>query len=255
MKQLAALGLALSIMLFAGCSGEQKKDEQTASVKKVEKVEKSDSLSKTESDTRTDSKFHEESKSLPVEQSEEVKLTPPTMEDVGSPDEVAILATSKGDIVVEFYPEDAPMHVANFKKLSLSGFFDGTYFHRVLPGFVVQGGDPNTKDDNPRNDGLGGPPWNVDAEFNARLHDKGILSMARSTDINSAGSQFFICLSRERTKSLDNQYTVFGNVINGLDVVESIGRMKRDPQNPEDRKNPGVTLESVRIVKKSELEL
>jgi peptidyl-prolyl cis-trans isomerase B (cyclophilin B) len=182
-------------------------------------------------------------------------MKPPTLEDVGNPDEVAVLTTTKGEIVLEFYPDIAPLHVANFKILSKAGFYDGTYFHRVLPGFVIQGGDPNTKDDNPRNDGMGGPPWNVEAEFNAKKHDKGILSMARSADPNSAGSQFFICLSRNQTRALDNQYTVFGNVIKGIEVVDKIAEFRRDPANPDDRTKPAVTIERARIVKRSELGL
>lgn len=180
------------------------------------------------------------------------KLTPPTLDDIGDRDEVAVLETAKGDIVVEFFPDKAPWHVASFKKLIRSGFFDGTYFHRVLPEFVVQGGDPNTKDLEPRNDGIGGPPWSVNAEFNDIPHDKGILSMARSQDPNSAGSQFFICLGRERTRHLDGQYSVFGKVIKGLEVAENIGKFKRDPSNPADRKLPAVTLHKVRLVKHSE---
>ena len=182
-------------------------------------------------------------------------LTPPTEADLGSPDEVAVLETAKGEIVVEFFPDVAPLHVANFKKLSRIGFYSGTYFHRVLPGFVVQGGDPNTKDGDPRNDGMGGPPWELQAEFNKIPHDLGILSMARSQDPNSGGSQFFICLTRERTRALDNQYTVFGRVIRGIEVVEEIGATRRDPSNPDDRTRPGVSLLNVRIVKRSEIGL
>jgi len=177
--------------------------------------------------------------------------TPPTLDDLGATDEVAVLETSRGEIVCEFYPDYAPWHVANFKKLVKTGFYDGTYFHRVLPGFVVQGGDPNTKDDDPNNDGMGGPPWSVRAEFNELKHDKGILSMARAMDPNSAGSQFFICLTREKTAQLDNQYTVFGKVIKGLDIVDAIGAVKRDPQNPKDRTLPAVTLKSAKLVKRS----
>ncbi len=180
---------------------------------------------------------------------EDMELTPPTKAEVGDPNEVGVIDTDLGKIVIEFFPDIAPLHVANFKKLAKAGFYDGTTFHRVIPEFVIQGGDPNSKDGDPYNDGTGGPPWTVAAEFSETPHDKGILSMARSGgDINSAGSQFFICLSRERTKSLDNQYTVFGRVIEGLEVVEKIGAKKRDPRK--DAKNPAVAMNKVTIVKK-----
>ncbi len=208
------------------------------------------------SQKREETKVSKPKKQSPMKEASMLKgMKPPTLEDVGSPDEVAVLTTSKGEIVLEFYPDIAPLHVANFKILSKAGFYDGTYFHRVLPGFVIQGGDPNTKDENPNNDGMGGPPWKVKAEFNDVKHDKGILSMARSQDVNSGGSQFFICLSRAQTKSLDNKYTVFGNVIKGLDVVDKIAEFRRDPQNPDDRKRPAVTIEKARIVKRSTLGL
>jgi len=183
---------------------------------------------------------------VPVEQ-----LTPPTAAEAGSPDEVGVIDTDYGRIVVEFFTDLAPIHVANMKKLARSGFYDGTTFHRVVPGFVIQGGDPNSKDDDPRNDGLGGPPWHVQAEFNDRPHVKGTLSMARSQDPNSAGSQFFICL--DRTKNLDNQYTNFGKVISGIEVVEDIGKESRDPRT--DANKPAVKIRSIRIVKRGELGL
>ncbi len=141
------------------------------------------------------------------------------------------LETSEGEIIVELWPEVAPKHSANFVKLSASGFYDGLSFHRILGGFVIQAGCP-------KGDGTGGPGWTVPAEFNGRPHDKGVLSMARSADPNSAGSQFFICLSREHCQHLDKQYTAFGQVIEGLDVVDKIAATPlRDtrsgtPKNP-----------------------
>lgn len=125
------------------------------------------------------------------------------------------LETTEGDLIVELWPDVAPAHTENFLKLSRQGFYDGLTFHRVLPGFVIQGGCP-------RGDGTGGPGWNVKAEFNDREHEKGVLSMARSQDPDSAGSQFFVCLSREHCQHLDNQYTAFGKVIEGLDAVDKI---------------------------------
>ncbi|MBN9388389.1 MAG: peptidylprolyl isomerase [Chloroflexi bacterium] len=118
-----------------------------------------------------------------------------------------------GTIKLEFYPDVAPKHVANFEKLANSGFYNGLTFHRVVPGFVVQGGDPN-------GNGSGGPGWKVPAEFNNRKHLTGTLAMARSQDPNSAGSQFYICL--EPQPGLDRQYTVFGQVTEGMDLVKKI---------------------------------
>ncbi len=130
-----------------------------------------------------------------------------------------MVRTSLGDIRVELWNDVAPKHVENFLKLAREGFYDGLNFHRVIKGFVVQGGCP-------RGDGTGGPGWTVDAEFNDRPHDKGVLSMARSSDPDSAGSQFFLCLTREHCRHLDHQYTAFGKVIDGLDVVDKLGAVE-----------------------------
>ena len=134
-------------------------------------------------------------------------------------DEVAVITTPKGVIKFEFFPEDAPNHVASYIELARAGFFDGTKFHRVVPGFVIQGGDPLSKTDSP-DVGTGGPGWNMAAEFNSRPHLDGTVSMARSQDPDSAGSQFYICLGPQ--DFLNGQYTVFGQVIEGLEVVHSI---------------------------------
>lgn len=130
--------------------------------------------------------------------------------------------TAKGDLLIEFFPEIAPKHVENFISLAKSGFYDGTKFHRVIPGFMIQGGDPNTKSpEGPSNRwGTGGPGHSVDAEFSDKPHVKGILSMARSQDPNSAGSQFFVVHGDAR--SLDNNYTVFGSVVDGLGTIDNI---------------------------------
>lgn len=154
---------------------------------------------------------------------EKVKATPAVALDVR---EAAILETNLGVIVIAFYPEVAPEHCKSFKRLVTAGFYDHTRFHRILDTFVIQGGDILTRDADPDNDGTGGPGYTVPAEFNGIPHDLGILSMARSSDPNSAGSQFFICLSRERTQALDGKYTVFGKVIGGLDVVQKIGKVQ-----------------------------
>ena len=127
----------------------------------------------------------------------------------------ARLHTEHGDLVVELWDDVAPKHAENFLKLVDSGFYNGVTFHRIIPGFVIQGGCP-------RGDGTGGPGWKVPAEFNDREHHPGVLSMARSSDPDSAGSQFFVCLTRENCRHLDGQYTAFGKVIDGMDVVEKI---------------------------------
>lgn len=133
--------------------------------------------------------------------------------------ETGLIKTPKGDIRIEFFPNDAPNHVAAFIELARKGLYDGTKFHRVVPGFVVQGGDPLSKADDPMV-GTGGPGYRLKAEFNARKHLDGTLAMARSADPDSAGSQFYICLGPQ--PALDGQYTVFGQVIGGVDVVRSI---------------------------------
>jgi peptidyl-prolyl cis-trans isomerase B (cyclophilin B) len=136
-------------------------------------------------------------------------------------DEIAVLTTSEGRVVLAFYPDVAPGHVANFKKLAKEGFYDGTRFHRVIPGFMVQGGDPNSKDLAASGTwGTGGPGYKVKAEFNSTKHTRGVLSMARSADPDSAGSQFFIM--HKDSAHLDGQYTAFGIVIEGMDVVDKI---------------------------------
>lgn len=132
----------------------------------------------------------------------------------------AVIETSKGRIVFELYPDVAPKTVANFEKLAADSFYNGTKFHRVVPDFVVQGGDPNSKNSDPSDDGMGGPGYTVDAEFNKLKHTKGTVAMARSQDVNSAGSQFYICLAPQ--PSLDGKYTIFGQVTEGQEVVDKI---------------------------------
>ena len=137
------------------------------------------------------------------------------------------IKTEFGDITVEFYSDDAPKTVENFKKLAKIGFYDGLIFHRIVPGFVIQGGDPHTKQlSNKVKWGTGGPGWNVKAEFNKNTHSRGILSMARSQDPDSAGSQFFIIL--KDSKFLDGKYTVFGKVISGMEIVDKIAAIRTD---------------------------
>ena len=136
--------------------------------------------------------------------------------------EVAVIKTNEGDMVVEFWTDAAPNTIENFKKLARSGFYNGTAFHRIIKGFMIQGGDPLTKD--PANEsrfGTGDPGYSIKAEFNDHSHDRGVISMARSQNPDSAGSQFFICLAP--VHRLDHQYTTFGKLIKGDDVLEKIG--------------------------------
>jgi peptidyl-prolyl cis-trans isomerase B (cyclophilin B) len=158
--------------------------------------------------------------------------------------EIAIISTTEGEMVVEFWPDVAPGHVENFKKLAQKGFYDGTAFHRVIKGFMIQGGDPLTKDASKEAVwGTGDPGYKIKAEFNKKSHVRGVLSMARSNHPDSAGSQFFIC--HGDPKFLDGQYTTFGQLIKGDDVLEKIGTT---PTHPGDRpvKRMGVT--SIKIV-------
>jgi len=139
----------------------------------------------------------------------------------------AIIKTKFGDMDVVFFPDKAPKHVENFVALAKSGFYNGTIFHRVIPGFMIQGGDPNTKDPNkPETYGQGGPSQRLKAEFNDIPHRRGILSMARTSDPNSAGSQFFIVV--KDSNFLDGQYTVFGEVVKGMEVADKIVSMPKN---------------------------
>lgn len=172
---------------------------------------------------------------MPAEQADPVPPTPeeePLYTAEYAPDgtEIAVITTSKGVVKFEFYPDDAPNTVAAFIERADEGFYDGTKFHRVEPGFVVQGGDPLSRTDDPMV-GTGGPGYRLAAEFNDRNHLDGTVAMARSQDPNSAGSQFYICLGPQ--PFLDGQYTVFGQVIEGMDVVRQI--------------SVGDVMESVRI--------
>jgi cyclophilin family peptidyl-prolyl cis-trans isomerase len=138
----------------------------------------------------------------------------------------AVIQTNVGVIEFEFLPELAPNHVENFKKLARSDFYDGTTFHRVIPGFMIQGGDPNSRNADRSVHGTGGPGYTIDAEFSDKDHKRGVVSMARSADPNSAGSQFFIVV--DDAPHLNNQYTAFGQVTKGMDVVDQIVSVPRD---------------------------
>jgi peptidyl-prolyl cis-trans isomerase B (cyclophilin B) len=163
--------------------------------------------------------------------------------------EVAVIRTSEGEMVVQFWTDAAPNTIENFKKLAREGFYDGTIFHRIVKGFMVQGGDPNSKDPAKENRyGEGGPGYKIKAEFNDHSHDRGVISMARSSDPDSAGSQFFICLAP--VPRLDHQYTTFGKLIKGGDVLEKIGDtpVTRNSSGENSKPTKRVVIESIKIV-------
>jgi len=149
-------------------------------------------------------------------------------------DTKAVIETKLGNIELKFFPDLAPNHVNGFIELAKKGFYDGTTFHRVIPGFMIQGGDPNSKDPDRSKHGTGGPGYKLKAEFNKKSHKRGILSMARAGQPDSAGSQFFICVAD--ATFLDGQYTVFGEVVSGMDVADKIVNEPRDNRdNPVER--------------------
>ena len=153
---------------------------------------------------------------------------------VVSAQEIAVIETKFGKIEIQFFEDRAPGHVKNFKDLTKKGFYDGTIFHRVIPGFMIQGGDPNTKSDDRSNHGMGGPGYSIKAEFNDTPHKRGILSMARSQDPNSAGSQFYIVV--KDSAFLDGKYTAFGKVLSGMTVADQIVNAPKDRRdNPNER--------------------
>ena len=139
---------------------------------------------------------------------------------------IAVISTDFGDFYLDFFQDEAPGHYQNFYKLAASGFYDGTTFHKLVPGLKIVGGDPNTKDDDRSNDGEGGPGYTIKAEVNDLHHDRGVVSMERVKEKESSGSQFFIVVKNSRF--LDGKYTIFGRVIHGMDVVDTIVSLPRD---------------------------
>ena len=168
---------------------------------------------------------------------------------VNASNEVAVIKTSEGDMVVQFWNDAAPNTIENFKKLARSNFYDGTIFHRIVKGFMIQGGDPNSKDPGKETSyGEGGPGYKIKAEFNDHSHERGVISMARSSDPDSAGSQFFICLAP--VPRLDHQYTTFGKLIKGDDLLEKIGEtpVTRSSTGEMSKPTKRIVIESIKIV-------
>jgi peptidyl-prolyl cis-trans isomerase B (cyclophilin B) len=163
--------------------------------------------------------------------------------------EVAVIKTNEGAMVVQFWTDAAPNTIENFKKLARSGFYDGTIFHRIVKGFMIQGGDPNSKDPGKESRyGEGGPGYKIKAEFNDHSHQRGVISMAREPDPDSAGSQFFICLAP--VPRLDGEYTTFGKLIKGDDVLQKIGDtpVTRNSVGESSKPTKRVVIESIKIV-------
>jgi len=177
-------------------------------------------------------------------QAQETKTNTPTAPAMSTPNEVAVIKTTEGDMVVEFWTDAAPKTIENFKTLVKKGFYDGTAFHRVIKGFMIQGGDPLTKDASKEDAwGTGDPGYKIKAEFNDHSHKRGVLSMARSNNPDSAGSQFFIC--HGDPTFLDHQYTTFGRLIKGDDVLEKIATT---PTHPQDRPDKRMGIISITLV-------
>ncbi len=173
----------------------------------------------------------------------DAKAPPTEAKSSSDANQVAVVKTTEGDMVVQFWPEAAPKTVENFKTLAKKGFYDGTAFHRIIKGFMIQGGDPYTKDLAKQAQwGEGGPGYTIKAEFNNHSHQRGVISMARGPDINSAGSQFFICDGD--ASNLDHQYTAFGKLIKGDDVLQKIAST---PVVPDQRGEPSKPTKRVEI--------
>ncbi len=241
MKKLL-IGLTFfSLMIFLStsiisCSETEKGATKTSPVAVTEKSKVAEpAAAKTEkSDSSTDT---EKTATDPVvsESAAEKTTEAGTDDEVAKKDEMdltkvrAVIETKYGNIELKFFPDKAPGHVKNFIKLATEGYYDGTIFHRVIPNFMIQGGDSNTKGDDVNTYGRGGPGYTINAEFNDIPHKRGILSMARSRSVNSAGSQFFIVV--KDSNSLDYKYTVFGEVVSGMDVVDKIVNLHRNSRD------------------------
>lgn len=218
MRNVALLAIGLVSLFVMGC--DPPKEGATPS---------GESMASTESTTE-----NSPSTSGTTEEVKEETPAPEPVTDVSDRkpkdgEEVAVLDTSEGKIVIMFFPDVAPNHVKRFKECVTKGIYTGTRFHRVIPGFMIQGGDPNSKDNNRGNDGMGGYGSMLNSEFSAIKHVRGILSAARTNDPNSAQSQFF--LMHDAYPPLDGQYSVYGKIVSGLEVVDKIVNLPRDTKN------------------------
>ena len=235
------IGLSLILTLFTACE----RSERIEAAKEAETAAPSTNVVKPGTATGTVAELR-----APEPPKTNTQPTqPPASPMSNNTNDVTVIKTSDGDMVIEFWPDVAPKTVANFIKLAKQGFYDGTCFHRIVKGFMIQGGDPLTKD--PSKEamwGTGDPGYKIDAEFNDRSHQRGVVSMARSNDPNSAGSQFFICLGD--ASFLDRKYTAFGNLIKGDDVLEKIGNTPVVASRGGEMSKPTqrVTVESIKIV-------
>jgi peptidyl-prolyl cis-trans isomerase B (cyclophilin B) len=219
MKSLALLTLAIAVVGCAENTGSNFAAEPETSLKSSYET---GNVAPPPTDSKDSNKPEGESNKPTADAGESGSdLIQPKFAKPANGEEVAVITTKFGKIVYKFRPDLAPKHVKNFKTLASNGFYDKTIFHRVIPGFMIQGGDPNTKDETKKETyGQGGPGYMVKAEFNRLDHQRGVVSMARSGDPDSAGSQFFICVSH--SESLNRNYTAFGEVVSGMDVADKI---------------------------------
>lgn len=229
-KYFVFLGVIISVFYFTSCGSKESENTEMQ-----EKENQTQNKTMTQSQVNTTNNTQQMDTTKPkTDNSEQTKKE----NDRGKESNIVVLETSMGDITIELYPKDAPLHCANFKKLVKEGFYDGTAFHRVIPGFMIQGGDPNSKDNDKSNDGLGGPGYTIPAEIKLK-HELGSVAAARLGDqVNpkraSSGSQFYIVVGD--ASYLDGKYTVFGKVIKGEDVAINISKVKRDARdNPIER--------------------
>lgn len=235
MKTMTILVLAVAIL---GCGQTETAETGSGSATTTESTTQT-----TSNDTTTNK---EENPPVTEQSKTETSAQAPTDRKPADGEEVAVMKTNLGRIVLMFFPDKAPLHVANFKKLASEKFYNGTKFHRVIPGFMIQGGDPNSKDGDRSNDGTGNSGQYVKAEFNDIKHERGILSMARSSNPDSASCQFFIMVNQY--PSLDGSYSAFGKVVEGMDVVDKIVNLERDARDNPLPKNPA-TIEQITIEK------
>lgn len=240
LKRLGLLGIILAVMLMAvsGCGQDVKKENEqlkaTVSTlsQKVAVLEGRVAGLQAEKDV-----LEKQIKTAAASKAKSALKKGDRKVEIPKKKNTAVIETKYGNIEIIFFRDVANKHVENFIELAEKGFYNGTIFHRVIPGFMVQGGDPNTKSQDVRSYGMGGPGYTIPAEFSDKPHKRGVLSMARSQDPNSAGSQFFIVV--KDSNFLDRQYTVFGEVTKGMEAVDKIVNL---PRNPNDLPNERVEM-------------